>query len=193
MNFPNSVCISINDEVVHCLPSQRQLQDGDIISLDLGAQYEGLNSDTACTYVVGKSTPIIQNFLTTGYKALLAGIQQAIPGNHVNNISSAVEKVIKGGGYGVVQNFVGHGIGRRVHEGPPIPNLTQAHSGPLLVENMVICIEPILTMDRTGQTKTVKEWSVKTTHGSHACHFEHMVWITKTGPKVLTKRIDELI
>ncbi len=135
--------------------------------------------------------PAVQKFLTVGYKSLLAGIAQARPGNHINDISKAVQKVINEAGYGVVKNFVGHGIGKKVHEGPPVPNHDQRTPGPLIVEDMVICIEPILTMDTTGKIDHDGRWNTKTAQGAYACHFEHMIHITKDGPKVLTKRTNE--
>lgn len=135
--------------------------------------------------------PAIQKFLDVGYNSLIEGIKQAKPGNYINDISQAIEKVINAGRYGIVRNFTGHGIGRKVHEGPPIPNFGQRDSGPLIVEDMVICIEPILTMDLTGKINHEGKWNTKTAQGTYACHFEHMVHVTKDGPKVLTKRTNE--
>lgn len=193
MKFPNSACISVNEEVVHCLPSSRVLKEGDIVTLDLGAKYDGLNSDTAYTFTVGTPTMEVQKFLTIGYQALLAGIKQVKPGNYVGDISEAVEKVIRSGNYGIVKNFVGHGIGRKVHEGPQIPNFSHKNKGPMLTEGMVICIEPILTMDPSGEVKCLDRWNTKTAHNTLACHFEHTIMIGSSGPKILTKRIEETI
>jgi methionyl aminopeptidase len=192
MKFPNSACISVNEEVVHCVPTNRILQIGDIVTVDTGANYQGLNSDTAFTFTVGEVKTEVQQFLNVTYTSLLEAIKKAVPGNYVGDLSQAVETTLKTYNYGIVKNFVGHGIGRHVHEGPQIPNFTHKEKGPMLVEDMVICIEPIATMDSSGEVESLGQWNTKTKNNSLACHFEHTIWISKDGPKVLTKRHEEI-
>ncbi len=193
MKFPNSVCVCVNEQVVHCLPSDYVLKDGDIITVDMGADYQGLHSDTAKTYLVGNVKPEVRKFVETCYAALMEGIKQARPGNCVGDISLMVEQTVRRNNYGIVKNFVGHGIGRKVHEMPQIPNYVLPGKSPLLVENMVICIEPIITMDVTGEVNLNSQWDVTTKQNSLACHFEHVIWIRKEGPKILTLRSDETV
>ena len=189
-NFPNVACISVNEGVVHCIPSERKLNDGDIVTLDLGAIYNGFCSDTAKTYLVGNVNPVIKHFVQTGYESLVAGIKQAKPGNHINDISTAVNDYIHKRGFSIVKKFVGHGIGRVVHEEPQVPNFKMEKKGPELIPGMVICIEPILAM---GTEHVFQEgpWNIVTVDGKWACHFEHTIWITENDPVVLTKRPEE--
>lgn len=190
-NFPNTFCASVNDQVVHCTPSAYKLQDGDIVTIDLGASLDGFMGDTAKTYLVGNVKPEIQAFVKCGYDALMAGIANAKAGNHVADISNSVAKHIASHGYGVVARYIGHGIGREIHEKPPVPNTMQDKPGAELLPGMVICIEPILTMYPSGSIKEISEWEIRTVDGSPACHWEHMVEITEDAPKILTLRPEE--
>jgi len=188
--YPNSICTSVNDEVVHCLPSDRILQDGDIITVDLSTVYQGFYSDTAKTYLVGNVKPEVQKFVEIGYQALLNSIKYAKDGNYVADISNFVFDFVTQNKYNVVGAFVGHGIGQDMHEEPQIPNTKLLDKGHQLTKGMVICIEPILTMG-SGKIKSNGRWNVLSEDGSLAVHFEHMVYISDKGPIVLTKRADE--
>ena len=189
--FPFTLCTSVNDEVVHCKPSQKQLKHGDIITIDTGANVDGYFSDTAMTHIVGDTSLENKHFILDGYSALWIGINKAFPGNHVNDISNAIGKFLIDAGYGVVQEFVGHGIGRNLHEEPQIQNTPTEVKGPELTEGMVICIEPIITQRPDTKIIKIDDWDTKTSNGSLACHFEHTVAITANGPEVLTLRDEE--
>lgn len=193
--YPAFACISVNEEVVHCIPSNRRLQDGDIVTVDLGLKAtdgkRDWNSDTAKTFLVGNVSSEVKQFVDVGYQSLLAGIKAAKAGNCVNDISAAVENVVTAHNYGIVKQFVGHGIGKTIHEDPMIPNYKQEKPGATLSEGMIICIEPILTLKPNLELEKVGEWNVVTKDGSWACHWEHMILITKEGGKVLSKRNEE--
>lgn len=190
-NFPNTLCASVNDEVVHCTPSNYVLKDGDIVTLDLGASLDGFCGDTAKTYMIGDVKPDVAAFVHHGYLSLLEGIEKAIPGNHVADISNAIAKYIKKQGYGVVAKYIGHGIGKNIHEGPGIPNTEADKPGAELAAGMVICIEPILTWNPDGKIIEPSDWKVVTPDGTLACHWEHMIAIHEDGPEILTLRDDE--
>lgn len=185
--FPATLCVSINDEVVHGIPSDRILKEGDIVGLDMGVIYQGWNLDAAVSVIVDqKSNLKNQKLVSTTRQALELGIAQAQPGNHVGDISHAVQTHVEQAGFGIVRDLVGHGVGRKLHEEPMVPNYGRAGEGPELKVGMVIAIEPMVTagdwrvfLDRDG-------WTYKTKDGSPAAHFEHTVAITKTGPRVLT-------
>jgi methionyl aminopeptidase len=195
--FSGTCCMSVNDEAVHCLPSEYVLKEGDVLKIDLGADFEGWKSDTAKTYIVGTSTPEVEAFVKAGYDALRKGIEQAVDGKYVHDISSAVQEFIRPLGYGIVEEFVGHGIGKNIHEDPKIPCVVPKMAGAALYEGMVICIEPILTIDRsliTGKAaKIVKEgeWNTRAENGSLVCHWEHTIYIGPNGPEILTLREEE--
>ena len=189
--FPFTLCTSTNDEVVHCKPSNKPLKNGDIITIDLGAVVDGYHSDTAKTYIVGDTSMENKLFILDGYSALWKGIDQVRPGNYVSDISNAVGKVLTEAGYGVVQEFVGHGIGLNLHEEPQIQNNQTEVKGPELTEGMVICIEPIVTQRPETKITKIDDWDTKTSDGSLACHWEHTIAITKDGPEVLTLRDEE--
>ena len=189
--FPATICVSLNSEIVHGIPGDRVIQDGDVVSLDVGAIVDGYHSDSAVTAAVGQVTPEVGRLIETAKQSLEQGIRQARPGNRVGDISAAVQNFAEPRGYGVVKEYVGHGIGRALHEEPSIPNFGQAGKGPLLRPGMVIAIEPMLNLG-TWQTRVLKDdWTVVTADGSISAHFEHTVAITKDGPEVLTIRDED--
>ena len=195
--FSGTCCMSVNDEAVHCLPSEYVLKDGDIIKIDLGADFEGWKSDTCKTYIVGTTTPEVEAFVRSGYEAMRKGIEQAVDGKYVHDISLAVQQFVRPLGYGIVEDFVGHGIGKNIHEDPKIPCVVPKMAGARLAEGMVICIEPILTIFRNpldGKApKILKqgEWNTKTEDESLVCHWEHTIYIGPNGPEILTLREEE--
>lgn len=186
--YPASACISIDDEVVHGIPGDRVMREGQIVSVDVGTIIDGYYGDSARTFVLGEIPAELQRLLDTTQRALEAGIEQARPGNRVGNISHAVQQVAeKEGGFGVVRQLVGHGIGRSMHEEPQVPNFGSTNEGPKLRAGIVICIEPMVNMG-THQVKTLPDgWTVVTADGRPSAHFEHQVAITDDGPDVLSK------
>lgn len=188
--FPGSVCISLNEEVVHGIPSKkRRLADGDIVSIDVGVKLGGWCSDSAWTFPVGEVDEETAQLLRVTEEALERAIEAARPGNHVGDIGAAVVGRVKGTGLGIIRELVGHGVGRDVHEEPQVPNVGWAGYGPLLREGMVIAIEPMLSSG-TDMVKTMEDrWTVVTTDGSRSAHFEHTVAVTSAGPRVLTQAL----
>lgn len=186
MPFPATICASPNQVVVHGIPDKRELVSGDIISIDVGLVYGGYNADCAFTVAVGPPSPEVARLLDITEKSLYMGIARAVPGSRVGDIGNAIESFVKPHGYGIVQEYVGHGIGRLMHEPPSIPNYGKPHKGLLLKEGTCIAIEPMITMGR-HTTKVLKDgWTVVTTDGSLAAHFEHTIAITARGPEILT-------
>ncbi len=185
--FPGSICASVNEEIVHGIPSNRKLEEGDIIAIDCGAIYRGWQGDSAITVPVGKIEPAIEKLLETTKAALQVGIGQAHPGNHVGDISHAVEQRIRqGGNYGIVREYGGHGIGRSLWEEPSVPNHGPAGKGAPLRPGMVIAIEPMLNMG-TQETETLSDgWTVVTADRKPSAHFEHTIAITESGHEILT-------
>jgi len=188
--FPGSVCISINQEVVHGIPSKRILKDGEIVSLDAGIIYKDFYSDHAVTVGIGDVSPPIQNLVDVTYESLDKGIEMAKVNNHLSDISHAIQDFVERHQLSIVRDFVGHGIGRQLHEDPEIPNFGPPHTGPKLKEGMVFAIEPMVNLGK-GQTKIMDDgWTVATVDGKPSAHFEHTVAIMKKGPEILTKRHD---
>lgn len=185
--FPSSVCASVNDELVHGFPGSRKLNEGDIISLDIGAQYEGYHGDSAWTYAVGSVTPDVQSLLTVGEQSLYAGISLIKPDVRLYTISHAIQQVIEAAGYSVVREYVGHGVGRDLHEEPQIPNYGVPDRGPRLKPGMVLAIEPMLNMGERYVRTLEDNWTVVTRDGSWCVHFEHTVAVTEDGFEILTK------
>lgn len=185
-DFPYSLCVSINEEIVHCYPSERILKDGDIISLDLGVLYKGFCTDSAITVAVGNISFEGQRLLKATKKALKIGIDQARAGNTVGDIGNAIEKFAVKQNLGLVRDLTGHGIGRQVHEDPAIPNYGKAGKGTLLKEGMTICIEPMFTLGDYKLKKSNDGYGLSTKDDSLSAHFEHTVAITKNGPYILT-------
>ncbi len=185
--FPGCACVSVNDGVVHGIPDKRIIKDGDIVSIDIGIIYEGYYSDTAVTVPVGKVSPEIARLLDVTQASLMRGIEQARVGNRLSDISFAVQSFVEMHGFSVVRDFVGHGIGRQLHEEPEIPNYGRAGQGPLLVEGMVFAIEPMVNLG-THRTKILSDgWTVVTEDGKPSAHFEHSIVITAKGPEILTQ------
>jgi len=185
--YPASTCISVNQEVVHGIPDDRVLSDGDVVGLDVGVVKDGFYADAARTFPVGKIGAEAQRLLEVTQEALQKGIEQARPGNHLTDISHAVEKHARDAGFSVVRTLVGHGIGRQMHEEPQVPNFGPPAQGPELQEGMVLAIEPMVNVG-TSDVYTLEDgWTIVTVDGKLSAHFEDTVAITKNGPRVLTR------
>jgi methionyl aminopeptidase len=186
--YPATVCISINEEVVHGIPSpKRKLREGDIVGLDLGCIVEGYYADCAITLPVGEVTPRVQELLDVTRESLDKAIVQCRPGNRIGDVSHAVQTHCESHGFGVVRAFVGHGIGRSLHEEPQVPNFGEAGTGKPLKAGMVLAIEPMVTMG-TWEVRVLEDrWTAVTQDGSWAAHFEDTIAITDNGPEVLTR------
>jgi methionyl aminopeptidase len=185
--FPATICASINEEVVHGIPSaQRRLKEGDIVGLDLGAIVEGYYADAAVTLPVGEVTDEARRLIDVTREALEQGIAQCRVGKRVGDISAAVQRHVEAAGFGVVRSFVGHGVGRELHEDPQVPNFGEPGRGPLLRAGMVLALEPMVTMGHWEVRVLADRWTAVTEDGSLAAHFEHTVAITERGPEVLT-------
>lgn len=185
--FPGAVCISVNEEVVHGIPDpKRVLENGDIVSVDVGVKLDGWCSDSAWTFEVGEIAPEARSLMDVTERALWAAIEVSVRGNHVGDIGAAVVSVVEGTGYSIIRDLVGHGVGRDVHEEPQVPNVGRPGHGPLLREGMVLAIEPMLAAG-TANIKTLEDgWTVTPADRSLSAHFEHTVAITGSGPRVLT-------
>ena len=192
--FPGSICFCKNDEVVHGIPNKHSIiEDGDIITIDCGVIHEGLYTDSAVTYMVGNVDSDTKRFVETCQKALYAGIKQVKPGNKIGDIGNAVEQVIKGSGYHIVKDLVGHGIGENLHEEPHVPNFGKKGSGMALKPGYTFAIEPIVGK-HTGKIETLDDnWTIATPDGSLSCQWEHTVLITENGVEILTLRPDDTI
>ncbi len=189
--FPKSLCISINEEIVHGIPSKKRvLRDGNIVSVDVGVHLDGLHADTAITAPVGDVSPDAVRLLEVTQRALEAGIDAARLGNHVGDIGYAIQQVADAAGVGIVRELVGHGVGARMHEEPQVPNYGSPRRGPRLQEGMTLAIEPMLTTGGIATRTLSDRWTVVTADGSLAAHFEHTVAVTSNGPRVLTRRND---
>lgn len=184
--YPHTLCASVNDQVVHCFPSERILQEGDIISLDLGLIWQGWQSDSAITVGVGKISPEAQRLIDITEESLWKGIDEIKPGNTIGDIGAAIQEHAERAGFGVVRSLTGHGIGRKLHEPPAIPNYGRRHKGFPLQAGMVIAIEPMITIGNHEVDIDDINWTVKTVDGSFAAHFEHTIAITEHGHTVLT-------
>jgi len=186
-NYPKSLCSSINEEVVHGIPSRRVLKDGDIIGLDVGAIVEGFYGDGAVTISVGEVPPSIRQLIQVTRDALSKGIEQAVVGKRLSDISSAIQAHVEQHGFSVVRDFVGHGIGRQLHEEPQVPNYGKPGQGPRLKPGMALAIEPMVNMGGSGVKVLDDKWTAVTRDGSLSAHFEHTISIEPTGPpRVLT-------
>ena len=190
--FPGSLCASVNEEVVHGIPSKsKYLKNGDIISLDFGTLYQGFYGDAAITVPVGEISPKVQLLLDVTHDALMKGIDEARIGNRISDISRAVQNHSESHGFSVVRQFVGHGIGSNLHEPPEIPNYVQRQASPRLLEGMVLAIEPMVNLG-VAKVKILKDqWTVVTADRKQSAHFEHSVAITKNGPLILSDRPPE--
>lgn len=184
--FPSSICTSINEEVIHGIPSGQRIGEGDILSIDVGVKKAGYYGDAAVTLPVGQVEPELLRLLRVTDEALYAGIERAVADNHVGDISRAVQETVERDGFSVVRDFVGHGVGKELHEEPPIPNYKTPGRGPLLVPGMTLAIEPMVNMG-TYEVEIKKDnWTVVTKDGRPSAHFEHTILISEHGPEILT-------
>jgi methionyl aminopeptidase len=184
--YPCQICISVNDQVVHGLAGPRTLRFGDIVSLDVGVIYNGFIGDTARTVAVGGCDVAAQKLMDVGEQALCEGIAQAVPGKRVVDISRAIQNHVEGNGFSVVREFVGHGVGRSMHEEPQVPNFVDGKSSPRLRPGMTLAIEPMVNAGAPGVKILNDGWTVVTQDGSLSAHFEHTVLITESEPEILT-------
>jgi methionyl aminopeptidase len=184
--YPSTLCISIDDEVVHGIPGDRVIREGQVVSVDVGAIVDGWHGDAARTFVVGDVDPAVQKLVETTRLAMMAGIEAAQPGNRVGDISAAVEDVAVAAGFGIVRQYVGHGIGTEMHQDPQVPNYRTGARGIRLDPGICLAIEPMLTLG-APETETLADgWTVVTRDGSLAAHFEHTIAVTERGPEILT-------
>ena len=184
--FPASICTSINEEVVHGIPSNRKLKNGDIIGIDIGACYKGYHGDSAWSYAVGSVSHEKAYLLEHTKKALFEGLKQVKPGNHIGDISNAIEEYANNHKLGVVRELVGHGVGNHLHEEPDVPNYGKKGTGPILKEGMTIAIEPMLNLGTRKIYILDDDWTIITRDGLPSAHFEHSVVVTKDGYQILT-------
>ncbi|MBU0469352.1 MAG: type I methionyl aminopeptidase [Candidatus Omnitrophica bacterium] len=185
--FPGCVCVSINDEVVHGIPSKRKMENGDIVSLDVGIIYKEYYSDMAITAGIGDIDAEFQRLMDVTKESLDRGIEQARENNHLSDVSHAIQKYVEENGFSVVREFVGHGIGKQLHEDPEIPNFGEPNNGPILKAGMVLAIEPMVNIG-DWHTKILNDgWTVVTKDGKPSAHFEHSIVVTKEKPEILTR------
>jgi methionyl aminopeptidase len=185
--FPASLCISLNDEVVHGIPNGRKVEEGDIVSIDVGVRKDGYFGDGARTYAVGRINEEKQRLLRITEESLYKGIEKAIAGNHVHDISFAVQKYVEANGYSVVRELVGHGVGKELHEDPAVPNYGDPGTGARLKEGMVLAIEPMVNAGTHKVNHDADGWTVRTADGKPSAHYEHTVVIRKGEPEILTR------
>jgi methionyl aminopeptidase len=184
--YPGQVCVSINDEVVHGIPGNRVIRDGDIVSIDQGIRYDGFIGDTAITVAAGQISEENQRLLDVTKASLEAGIAMAVEGNRLGDLSYAIQKVVEDAGFTVVRDFVGHGIGRDMHEDPQIPNFGKPGRGPILKAGMTLAIEPMVNIGGAKVKVLDDNWTAATKDGSNSAHFEHTVAVGKAEPEILT-------
>ncbi len=184
--YPATVCVSVNDEIVHGIPGKRVIQEGDIVSIDLGATYKGFVADAAITVGVGRISPEAEKLIRVTEEALWAGIRAARAGRRLGEISHAIESTVAPHGFGIVREYVGHGVGREMHEEPQVPNYGPPDRGPVLKKGMVLALEPMVTLGDWRTRRHDDQWTVSTLDGSLAAHFEHTIAITDGEAEVLT-------
>ena len=189
--YPASICTSVNDTVVHGIPDDYKLKNGDIITIDVVIGYKGYQGDAAWTYAVGEISDDDKYLMEHTEKALYEGVKQVKPGNRIGDISDAIQTYAEAHNLGIVEELVGHGIGTEMHEPPEVPNYGIKGTGPRLKEGMVICIEPMLTFGERYIYILDDDWTIKTDDGSKAAHYEHTVLVTKDGYEILTPRLDD--
>jgi methionyl aminopeptidase len=185
-DFPAQICVSVNDEVVHGIPGPRRLREGDLVKVDVAAMYRGYVGDTAATFGVGKLRPEIERLVEVTRAAMYKGIEQALAGQRLSNISHAIQKHVESNGLQVVREFVGHGVGRSMHEPPQVPHFGEPGRGPLLKPGMCLAIEPQVNLGGRGVRILEDGWTAVTLDGQWSAHFEHTVAITPNGPLILT-------
>ncbi len=186
--YPAATCVSINEEVVHGIPSpKRIIREGDIVSVDVGAYKNGYHGDSARTFIVGEVKPEIRHLVKVTEMCLMLGIKQAVVGKRLHDISAAIQNYAESFGFGVIENMVGHGIGTKMHEEPPVPNIGKAGTGVFLREGMVLAIEPMINLGRSRRAKILSDtWTAVTADGKPAAHFEHTVVVRKGKAEILT-------
>ena len=185
--FPAVICASVNDEVIHGIPSDRVLHDGDVLSVDCGAIIDGWHGDAAFTMGVGTISADTLRLITIADEALAAAVEAMVPGGHVGDVGAAIDRVVRAAGFGSPQDYCGHGIGRAMHEEPDVPNRGRRGGGPKLVAGVVLAIEPMLIAGGRDEVVELDDgWTVVTADGSHAAHVEHTVLVTDHGPEILT-------
>ena len=184
--FPFTLCTSINEEVVHGMPSHRELQEGDIISVDCGTNMKGFYGDSAYTFAVGEISPEVKNLLKVTKEALMLGVEKSVAGNRVGDISHAVQQHAEKHGYSVVRELVGHGLGKEMHESPEVPNYGMRGRGPLLKKGMVICIEPMINLGKKNVVCESDGWTIRTLDRKPSAHFELAISIGSEAPDVLS-------
>ncbi|MEO0122663.1 MAG: type I methionyl aminopeptidase [candidate division WOR-3 bacterium] len=188
--FPRSSCISLNDEVVHGIPDDRVIKDGDLVKIDIGVVYGGYIADAARTYVSGTVSEDVLKFVKLTKEALKKGIEKAKPGNHVSDISQAIQELVEDNGYSVVRELTGHGVGKTLHEEPMIPNFVSSGPDPELIPGMALAIEPMTNMGRYEVKTLTNGWTVSTRDGSLSCHFEDTIIILKKGSLNATRVVE---
>jgi methionyl aminopeptidase len=185
--YPNALCVSINDEVVHGIPSDKKiLQDGDIVGIDIGIEYGGLYSDHALTIPVGQISKDAKRLINDTKKSLSVGLKQIKPGRRIGDIGAAIEQYLKPRGYGIVRQLTGHGLGHQVHEEPAIPNFGTAGTGPVIVTGMVLAIEPMVNLGGPDVETLADGWTMVTSNHSLSAHFEHTIIVTDRGCEIIT-------
>jgi methionyl aminopeptidase len=184
--FPGSICISIDDEIVHGIPGERTIREGQVVSIDAGAIVDGWHGDGARTFFVGDPPAPVADLIEATRAAMMAGIAAAVPGNHIEDISAAVEALALPHGFGVIRQFVGHGIGTQMHEEPQVPNYRTGRPGRKLEPGLCLAIEPMFTLGDYRAHILDDDWTVSTIDGSLAAHFEHSIAVTESGPEILT-------
>ncbi|CEG25276.1 type I methionyl aminopeptidase [Bacillus sp. B-jedd] len=185
--FTGSICASVNEELVHGIPGGRVLKEGDIISIDIGAQYNGYHGDSAWTYAVGKIDDETARLLEVTEQSLYRGLEEAKPGERLSNISHAIQVYVEENGFSVVREYVGHGVGQDLHEDPQVPHYGPPNKGPRLRPGMVLAIEPMVNAGSRYVKTLADDWTVVTVDGKNCAHFEHTIAITETGFEILTK------
>jgi len=185
--YPACCCVSVNEEIIHGIPSSRQIKNGDLVSIDLGIKYKGLFVDTAYTYIVGQATGQAKKIVKVSLKALDVGIRQIKAGSRVGDISWAIQNFVENNGFSVIRKFVGHGIGRELHLAPEVPNFGEKETGPELEEGYALAIEPMVSAGSFDVDILADGWTAKTKDNSLSAHFEHTIAVTKKGPWILTK------
>ena len=184
--YPASVCISVNDEVIHGIPGKRVLREGDIVSVDVGAYIGGYHGDCAATYACGKFSEEAQRLIDVTRQSFFEGIKYAREGGRLSDVSHAIEEYVEGNGFSVVREYVGHGIGRNMHEGPEVPNFGIAGHGPKLLRGMTLAVEPMVNAGTAAIRQMPDGWTVKTRDGKYAAHYENTILITSDEPELLT-------
>lgn len=184
--FPGSICASVNEELVHGIPGDRVLHDGDIISIDIGAQYKGYHGDSAWTYPVGKIDDETQRLLEVTEESLYMGLKEAGPKKRLSNISYSVQTYVESQGFSIVREYVGHGIGQDLHEDPQVPHYGPPNKGPVLKPGMVLCVEPMVNAGSRYVKTLTDNWTVVTADGKMCAHFEHTIAITESGYEIFT-------